>query len=404
MKAAYICEPQVGGTFVFFSQIRPELARHGIDFRCIPPFDCSAYRNTRYWEMEGLDFLSLPEDPREALGAVLRHLAEQDFQAVLVLPGCSLLGTVLPAHLPVQIGCAAKIPHNGRGTYRPAREMEPYLDALAPVNYLLAEDLSRRYGVPERKIRVIHIGIDPNHFAYRERGRKDGDPVRLAFVGRLNDLEKNICLLPDMVSELKRQGVKAVCTVVGEGGDRRLLEDRIRRLGVEDAFVLTGAVPYADVPALLHQADFFLMPSRFEGCPHALMEAMATGCVPVVSRLRGTLDRIVSEGESGCLASVGDAREFAEAIARLSQDTDACRRMGRAARKAVMERFTTAHMAQAYAEMLHEVAEHPGQQPAPRPLDAFSPPASMAWTWRQWIPMPVKKMVRTLYGRLGRSI
>ncbi len=404
MKAAYICEPQVGGTFVFFSQIRPELAKHGIDLRCIPPFDQSAYCHTRYWGMDGIDFLSLPDDPRAALGEILRHLREEDFRAVLVLPGCHVLGTSLPAYLPVHIGCAAKIPHNGRGTYRPAREMEPYLDALAPVNYLLAEDLSRRYGVPERKIWVIHIGIDPDHFGYRERDRKDGEPVRLAFVGRLNDLEKNICLLPDIVAELKRQGVEAVCTVVGEGGDRRLLEERIRKRGVEGAFILTGAVPYADVPALLHQADFFLMPSRFEGCPHALMEAMATGCVPVVSRLRGTLDRIVAEGETGCLATVGDSRKFAEAIARLSRDADACRRMGRAARDAVMARFTTARMAQAYAEMLQEVAEHPGQQPAPRPLDSFTPPASMAWTWRQWIPLPVKKMVRTLYGRLGRSI
>ena len=406
MKVAYICEPQVGGTFVFFTQLRPQLARHGIDFRCIPPFDRSAFRNSRYLQMDGIDFLDLPEDPPAALNRIIRHLEEQAFGAVLVLPGCNELGTALPAYLPAHIGCVAKIPHNGRGTYLPTREMEPFIDRIAPVNDLLAEDLSLRYGVPASKIQVIHIGIDPDHFQYAERTplESPSHPLRLIFVGRINDLEKNTHLLPDMVGKVIQRGVNVTCTVLGDGEDRPELERRIHKLGLVDRFSLPGAVPYSEIPALLQQSDVFVMPSRFEGCPHALLEAMATGCVPVVSRLRGTLDRIVEEGQTGLMASVGRAGEFAEAIVQLAHDPNARHRMGLQARKTILDRFALAGMAEAYAAILTDAAHHPASSPPPRSLATYTPPRSMGPSWRRWIPMPVKKMVRTLYGRMGRSI
>ena len=403
MKVAYICEPQVGGAFVFFTQLRPLLASLGIDFRCIPPVNQAAYHTSGYWGQDGVDFLDLSSNTSKALGQIIQHLAQQDFRSVLTLPGCHILGTALPAYLPVHIACVAKIPHNGRGTYRPAQEFEPYIEAFAPVNYLLADDLAGRYGVPSHKLKVVHIGIHTERFAYQQRPKHAG-PFRIIFVGRLNDLEKNICLLPDIVRATRGLGVPVHCTVVGSGGDGKLLEAKMIRTGQAEHFTLTGAVAYSQIPALLQQADVFLMPSRFEGCPHALMEAMSTGCVPVVSHLRGTLDRIVEEGVSGLMAPVGNAQAFARAIVRLAQDTPLRQRMGAAARRTVLDRFTIEHMAEAYAGVFQEAALHPSQDPPPRALANFTPPASMAPTWRQWIPMPVKKIVRTFYGRLGKSI
>lgn len=403
MKVAYICEPQVGGTFVFFTQIRPLLASHGIDFRCIPPLPHAVYQNSVFNGQDGVDFLHLPSTAPDALETIIQHLKQEGFSAVLVLPGGHILGSALPAYLPRPIGCVAKIPHNGRGTYRPAHEFEPYIDAFTPVNYLLADDLEKRYGVPKAKLNVIHIGIDPNHFSYVERGPRQG-PLRLIFVGRLNDLEKNICLLPDMVKIVRTRGIDVHCTVVGSGDDRIALEKQISRKNVGAHFTLTGALPYAQIPALLHQSDVFLMPSRFEGCPHALMEAMSTGCVPVASRLRGTLDRIVEHEKNGLLCKPGDAISFADNILRLAKNDELRLCMGREARRVVLERFTVSSMAAAYAAVFQRVAARPAQNPDPLEITNFTPPRSSASTWRRLIPMPVKKTIRTLYARLGKSI
>lgn len=404
MRVAYICEPQVGGTFVFFTQLRPQLARHGIDFRCIPPFDRSAFRNSRYLEMEGIDFLDLPGDPPAALKQIIRHLEEQAFGAVLTLPGCNELGTALPAYLPAHIGCVAKIPHNGRGTYLPTREMEPFIDVIAPVNHLLADDLIDQYGIPPHKVRVIYIGIDPDRFPFHKRPDSTLGPCRLVVVGRLEDLQKNILSLPSIVQATTARGVEVHCTVIGQGPDENRLKALIARFGLHKCFTLTGALPYNEIPSRLREADIFLMPTRFEGCPHAMLEAMSTGCIPVASRLRGTLDRIVEDGRSGLLVPLGQYDMFGEAIARLARDPDLRRRMSRNARQAVLDKFTVTDMATAYADAFKKAAAAPAQIPPPRSLQNYVPLRSFSPTWRRWIPMPVKKMVRTLYGRMGRSI
>lgn len=404
MRVAYICEPQVGGTFVFFTQLRPLLARHGIDFRCIPPVDQEAYRRSRYWGQDGVDFLSLAEDPATALGQVIQHLEKQDFRAVLTLPGCHLLSTSLPAYLPDYIGCAAKIPHNGRGTYLPTQEMASYIEWIAPVNHLLADDLIGKYKLPSAKVRVIYIGIDPNHFKYGERSTEPDRTCQLITVGRLEDLQKNIFSLPAIVAAALKQCVKVHATVVGHGPDADELKSRIHAQGLDDCFTLTGALPYDQIPALLRQSDIFLMPTRFEGCPHALLEGMATGCAPVVSNLRGTLDRIVVDGKSGFLVPLGDNEAFGAAIARLARDPALRNQMGAESRRTVLEKFTVSDMAVAYADILKKSASAPAREPAPRLLRDYTPPRSTEATWRSHIPLPVKKLVRTVYARLGKSI
>lgn len=403
MKVAYICEPQVGGTFVFFTQLRPLLAQHGIDFRCIPPFNGSLYGETPYEKVDGMDFVPLSEDIPVALGQLVRHLDEQGYNGVLTLPGCHVLGTCLPAYLPAHIGCAAKIPHNGRGTYLPTKEFEPYIDCIAPVNHLLAEDLVQHYKVPENKVRVIYIGIDADHFAYCNRNVLANE-ARVIYVGRLNDLEKNVCLLPDIVQKAHSLGVDIHCTVIGEGDDKRMLEARVQRRRVESLFRIEGAISYEEIYDRLAEANLFLMPSRFEGCPHALLEAMATGCVPIVSQLRGTLDRIVKNGKNGFLAPVGDASAFARRIRDAMFDASKLETMGVLARETVMNRFTAHKMAEAYTRVFQEICEKPGMDPIPKSLNEFVMPASKSSTWRQWIPMPVKKAVRTICARAGKSI
>ena len=404
MKVAYICEPQVGGTFVFFTQLRPQLARYGIDLRCIPPISGSAYINSSYSKVDGIDYLELASEVPVALEQILRHLEENHFRSILILPGCDPLGTSLPAYLPAHIGCVAKIPHNGRGTYLPTQEFEPYIDKIAPVNHLLAEDLTQRYGIPKEKVHVIFIGIDPHHFPFVERFAKPNSPLRLAVVGRLEDLQKNVLCLPDIVAETTKLGIQVHCVVAGQGPDANRLQKRIEEFGLESRFTLAGAVPYDQVPKLLQHSDIFLMPTRFEGCPHALLEGMSTGCVPVVSNLRGTLDQIVDHGRSGLLIKLGDIHGFAEAISYLANNPTVRKQMSIEARQVVADRFTVAHMASSYATLFKQSIDNPSPLPLPRPIAQFRPPPSASATWRRWIPMPVKKIVRTLYGRLGKSI
>ena len=92
------------------------------------------------------------------------------------------------------------IPHNGRGTYRPAQEMEPYLDWIVPVNHLLADDLIQTYRIPPSKIRMVYLAINPDQFQLQDRPIDSTRPCQVVTIGRVDDLQKNILSLPAIIS------------------------------------------------------------------------------------------------------------------------------------------------------------------------------------------------------------
>jgi mannosyltransferase len=101
--------------------------------------------------------------------------------------------------------------------------------------------------------------------------------------------------------------------------------------------VFTGAV--GDVDRYFRLADVFVLPSRREGLPVALMEAMACALPCVASRLPGATDGLIADGSSGMLVPVGDDRAFAEAMAALLKDRARAAALGAAARQIILERY-----------------------------------------------------------------
>src|SRR5690606_16312014 len=110
-----------------------------------------------------------------------------------------------------------------------------------------------------------------------------------------------------------------------------------------------------EVPAVLAAHDVFLMPSRFEGLPVAALEAMATGCVPAASRIRGVTDFLIEDGATGLLFPVGDVAAAAGAVRRLATDRALLEACSAAGRRAVQERFDVGAMADAYAKVIRGV-------------------------------------------------
>src|SRR5205085_8473668 len=121
-----------------------------------------------------------------------------------------------------------------------------------------------------------------------------------------------------------RKDVRLV--VVGDGPQRESLEARAREAD------LAGRVTFAgnrdDVAPWMHAFDLFCLPSYAnEGVPQALMQAMACG-LSVVSTPVGSIEEIVTNGESGVIVPAENAERLREAVARLLGDRAACDRLG----------------------------------------------------------------------------
>jgi glycosyltransferase involved in cell wall biosynthesis len=211
------------------------------------------------------------------------------------------------------------------------------------------EALSERIMPRER---LVHIGngVDPTLFgrefnagaAADERnalGLKEGPVV--GFVGRIVR-EKGVMEFIRAAANVRKAHPDAEFVMVGAPleSDRDDCWKHVSRLaeelGISDALFMTGY--RRDVPVLLSLFDVFVLPSYREGMPRSLLEAMASGIPVVASDIRGCREE-VDEGVTGLLVPPRDHERLGEAISMLLDSKERSRRMGRAARERVIERF-----------------------------------------------------------------
>jgi glycosyltransferase involved in cell wall biosynthesis len=148
------------------------------------------------------------------------------------------------------------------------------------------------------------------------------------------------------------QSYPVVFHLAGEGPLGESLRDEIARRGLSERVVMHGHV--ADIPAFLQSLDIFVLCSRSEGLPHALLEAMAAGRAVVATAVGGNVE-LVQDGDNGLLVPPGDPQALANALARLITDPDLAVRLGHAARRSVANRFDLAAMAERFAEFYQSV-------------------------------------------------
>jgi len=111
--------------------------------------------------------------------------------------------------------------------------------------------------------------------------------------------------------------------------------------------IVPGFVP--DVRPVLRAVDVLVLPSRIEGIPIVLLEALALG-IPVVASRVGGIPRVLADGENGILREPGDLDGFAAAVARLLDSEDERRELGRRGRATILERFSARRMCAEYRE------------------------------------------------------
>jgi glycosyltransferase involved in cell wall biosynthesis len=137
-------------------------------------------------------------------------------------------------------------------------------------------------------------------------------------------------------------------------GDRYLRQLQAQYSDVAGRATFTGEVPYARIATYLAAADVFGFPSRYEGMPNSVMEAMASG-LPVVASDIPAHRAFVHEGETGYLAH--SEEEFAERISALLADASLRAALGGRARDFVRSEFTFARVSRRHLELYRKMAQ-----------------------------------------------
>jgi glycosyltransferase involved in cell wall biosynthesis len=177
------------------------------------------------------------------------------------------------------------------------------------------------------------------------QSQHDRTTPMIVAVGRLK-APKDFITLVRALSVLPPRSFDAL--IVGEGPDRRKLEQEIERLGLTPRVQLAGE--RSDVPELLARADVFVLSSESEGFPVSVLEAMAAG-LPVVASRVGGVPEAVLDGETGLLVRPRDPDELAAALESLIARPELRRRLGAAGRARAEERFDLEPFRQAHVEL-----------------------------------------------------
>ncbi|HEX3154892.1 MAG TPA: glycosyltransferase family 4 protein [Candidatus Angelobacter sp.] len=228
--------------------------------------------------------------------------------------------------------------------------------ALAAVSDSVAQRLIDS-GVSAKKVRTISNGIDVQAF---ERVRPlpaltfDGNKV-VGMVARL-DLQKGFEYLLRAARDLCVAFPALKVVMVGDGPDRKVIEEMIQRFGLMSNVILVGQ--HSDMPRIYAAIDIFVLPSLNEGLPMTILEAMAASR-PVIATRVGAVPSVIRDGETGLLVDPGDIHGLRSAIARLLSQPDVCRRIGAAGHNWVSRNYTAEAMALKYCQMYDEVLGAP---------------------------------------------
>jgi len=249
-------------------------------------------------------------------------------------------------------------------------------------------------------VTLIPHGVDLTRFAATPglEGASNGR-LRLLYAGRLDCATKGVHWLPGILSRLRLKGVDVQLDIAGDGPDRESLFRSLDRQGVRAWVNWMGALPEREMEECLLQQDVLVLPSRVEGFPNILVEAMAAGVVPVASRIPGVTDFIVDHGRDGDLCSIGRPEEFAEAIAALWRDRGRLGRMAQEARRTVEDRFTMGRMGRDYDALFREVLAEPIPDVQPRPLSEFRIERAYRSGMGRFLPRRLKNAIRSVVRR-----
>jgi glycosyltransferase involved in cell wall biosynthesis len=145
--------------------------------------------------------------------------------------------------------------------------------------------------------------------------------------------------------------------VAGDGPELPKLRSKIRERGLDERVRFLGWKQARDLELEYANANLFLFPSRDEGMPNAVLEAMASGLPVIATRIAGN-EELVIDGVTGALVPVENTEALEQALRRLLEDGNQRERMGRAGRERVDRDYAWQRAANLYQAILRSAANN----------------------------------------------
>jgi glycosyltransferase involved in cell wall biosynthesis len=402
LRVAYFGYPHTGGTYSVFKMLRRGMVDLGADLEWLGITATDETAETRVGGVferelaEGRFVGSADDSENAAASGYCRHVDEEGYDAVIVNVLANKIQMNAVRYIRPSVARLMVVHSITPATYLAAGALRDFVHGTIAVSPRIQRDLSRKHGFPAETISVVPTGIDMP--SAPSRPPRPVGPLRVLYLGRIRDYDKGVLWIPRIAQRLAGEPIRI--RIAGDGDDMPRLKAAIASFSPQ--VELLGRVEHRRVPELLLESDVMLMPSRFEGLPVALVEAMACGVVPVASRISGVTDFVSPHGDTGFLFDVGDVEAAAERLRELARSPELVNAMSARARERAATQFGIANMAQGYhAALTSCIARATDQDIRTLPVAAWTYPKGLQPGMRSRLPMWLKNHLRVLRERMA---
>ena len=358
--------PPFGGATTFLAELTCALADRGERVTVVarPGGDDSVVRRMMAAGVEvRLDLwraTHLPEQQAQRLAAWVNQ-EQADVLVVSISPDAGWLALPL---LDQSVATMAVVHADGPAFYSPLKHYAQFVDCAVGVSQSIHQRIIDECSIPPARGRYIPYGVPSLSLSeMQERPERNADqPFRIAYLGRLVQGHKRALDLIPLAEELKRQNFPFELHVIGDGEEREEIAAGFKRNNVTAQVKMWGWLSPPEVRQRLKELDAVVLLSDSEGLPLAMLESMAHGVIPVVTKIKSGLTEVVREGENGFQVEVGDMAGFADRLARLAGDREQVSRMRLQAWK-TGQAFSLEKMVTTYQDAFARLAEARRQQP-----------------------------------------
>jgi glycosyltransferase involved in cell wall biosynthesis len=202
------------------------------------------------------------------------------------------------------------------------------------------------------------VYLIPNCTEAKANGHiKLDSPIRIAYVGWLRKCDKNILLLPDIVTCLHKYNIDFSLTIAGDGPDRGVLEEKMDRAEGKSRVMILGEVSRDRAQDILRNSHFTLIPSHYEGLSNVMLEAMALGSVPIVSNIPN-FQWVLGDVATKLQVPLSCADAYTKRIVELSADTTEYSAIQSYLRQRQQTMFTPEKTINGYLALLDKLKAH----------------------------------------------
>lgn len=251
---------------------------------------------------------------------------------------------------------------------------ESIVQRFVAVSHEVAGKLAARLPHRQDDILVRPYGVEVPRELCRTYS-SGNQPLQLVFAGRLVEEQKCVSDLVRLVEALIARNVSFRLRIIGEGTDKHLVADGIRDLGpsADSCVQLMGRAFADEMAKIWRSADVCILVSRYEGTSISMLEAMAQGCAPVVTKVSGSASLILP-GDNGFLSGIGESDVMADLLRTLDQDRACLQRVGFQAYRTVAASYCLQEYVEWFATMTQRLWREPSRAWAPKRRDSLFPP------------------------------